>query len=168
VVLAPFAVWGVLVCAMWPASLLRYDPDYFTPSLRLRYHSPSVVAEALEQALRRDDAALLAELQGLRQPAHLDADPSLELVMVWGRTDGYTTYQYVDARTREQRLYTMEKVRGRWVVAPDDIYSSIRSGHAARSLLPAAVVWWALGLGALVVRLLARRFPRLGARLSGL
>jgi hypothetical protein len=156
----PFAVLGVLVLAMWLYGWVRYDRAYFAEAYVGRYRTPAAVAKALEKALQTSDERLLAELQGLRWPSKLSTGPGLVFIMLWESTDRYTTYLYLDRETYERHLYDFEQVGGRWVLAPPDLYHTLRSGHWRGAFFPAAIAWWLLGAVAIGSVWLCRRSVR--------
>jgi hypothetical protein len=163
----PCAVLGMLVLAMWLYGWVRYDPAYFTEAYAERYSTSGAAAKALEEALRASDFSSLAELQGLRWPRKLSADPNLTFIMLWESTDRYTTYLYFDQETYERHLYDFEQVGKRWVMAPPDLYHTMRSGRWRDVFLPVAIAWWLLGGGGIGIVWLSRNSMRFRAWLFG-
>jgi hypothetical protein len=163
VVLVPFVLLGLLVLAVQALSLVRYDPAFFTDAHLEQYRTPGDAARALEGALQTDDRPLLAELQGLRWPAKFETSPSMIFVMMWERTDRYITYLYFDMQTYERHPHYFEKVKGRWVVAPPDVYYYIHSGQWQRVFWPLAIVWWSVGMVAIGIVSLFRVSARMRA-----
>lgn len=160
VALLPFLVLGLLVLAVRLHGWVRYDPAYFSPAFAEQYATPAEVARSLETALQQSDQAKLAEIQGLRWPAKLRTGPRMVFVMLWDRTDRYTTYLYFDWQTYERYLLPCEHVDGRWVAAPPDLYYYLRSGRWREVFVPAALGWWAVGSAAIGTVLLCRTSAR--------
>ena len=102
-------------------------------------------ARLLETALQTGDSGLAAELQGLRRPAALPSSPSIKFVMLEERTDRYLTYLYVDMRDYARYPQHLERVRGRWVVAADDLAYYLHSGQWRRTFFTLSIAWWAVG-----------------------
>lgn len=168
VVLAlPFVVLGLLVLGVKLHNLVRYDPAYFTSEYLQRYGRPSQVVRILERGLQIGNATLLTELQGLRWPSHFETGATISFVKLSERTGRYETYLYVDAYSYERYEHHLEQVRGRWVVAPEDLRYLLYSGQWKTFFFPAAVAWWVLGLSTLVFLWLLRRSASLRARLLG-
>lgn len=167
VAVAPLVLLGLLGTGVALYALVRYDPAYFTPAYRELYGTPAATAKALEHALKTGDEALLAELEGLRSPADLETASSIEFVMLWEYTDRYMTYLYFDPQSYQPHRHYFQRVRGRWVVAPPDLYYYVRSGHWHALFLPAAATWWGVGGGLLAVLWLIRSSPRVRALVYG-
>lgn len=167
VAITPFVVLGLLILVVKAYGLVRYDPIYFAEPYLGRYSTPGDVARAMEGALKSDDKALLAELQGLRWPAKFETSPSMIFVMLWDRTDRYFTYLFFDMQSYERYPHYFEKVNGRWVVSPDDLYFYVYSGQWQRVFWPLAIVWWLLGIVAIGIVWVFRASERARARLFG-
>jgi hypothetical protein len=167
VALVPLIVLGILALSARVYSLIRYDPVYFTGEYLEKYGTPGDVARALEGALQTADQALLAELQGLRWPADFKTAPSIVFVMLWERTERYSTYLYFDMDTYERQPHYFEEVGGRWVVAPADLVYYLESGRWRQTFMPIAVVWWLVGGLVLVLLWLSRASQSFRARLYG-
>ena len=140
--LVPLILAGLFVLGGKAWGLMRYDPAYFTERYVERYDTPGAVTRALETALRNDDQALLAELQGMQRPAAFKTGPNMMFVMLWEQGDRYFTYLYSDAQTFERFPHYVEQVKGRWVVTPTGAYYYLHSGRWLRVFLPLAIVWW--------------------------
>lgn len=145
VALLPLEVLGLLVLVVRAYGLVCYDPRYFTPALIEAYASPADTARLVESALQGGDKALAAQLQGRRWPATLPSSPSIKFVMLMERTERYITYLYVDMRDYERYPLHLEQVRGRWVLASEDIAYYLNSGQWRRVFLPLSIAWWAVG-----------------------
>ncbi len=168
VVLAlPFVVLGVMVLAVNLYGLVRYDPDYFATEYLEKYGETSQVVRVLEQALQTGNEPLLAGLQGLRRPRQFPTGDTISFVKLWEHRGRYATYLYVDMHSYERYAYHLERVQGRWVVAPEDLRYLLYSGQWRAFFLSAAVAWWALGLVALAFLWLLRRSASLRSRLLG-
>jgi hypothetical protein len=167
VALPPFAVLGLLTLGVRLYARVRYDPAYFEPALVERYQTPGAAAAALERALQSGDPALLEEMEGLRWPVPLPTGPDISLVMLWERSDRYSTYLYFDRATYQRYLYCFEQVRGRWIAAPPDLVLGMRTGAWRGAFLAAAIAWWALGAAALCAGWWCRRSARVRAWLLG-
>ena len=165
ILLVPFVALGLLVLAIKAGGLVRYDPAYFAGEYVAEYGSSSVVARALERSLQTGNQALSAELQGLRWPARFEAADTISFVKLWQRQGRYVTYLYVDMNSYERYPYHLEQIKGRWVVAPEDVRYYLYSGRWKDLFLPLAMAWWILGLGALGFLWLLRNSESLRSRL---
>jgi len=158
--LLPLVLAGLFVLVVQVQGMVRYDPAYFTDTYIEQYDTPGSVARALEGVLQTDDRELLAELQGLRRTAAFETNPKIIFIMLWERDDRYFTYMYLDMQTLRRYPHYVEKVKGRWVVAPADAHYYFHSGRWLVVFTPLALVWWVLEivvvLGLLVYRLSAR------------
>lgn len=167
VLLAPFVVLGLLVVAVRAYDLVRYDASYFSGMYLEQYSAPGDVALALETALQAGDDALLAELQGLRSPVEFYTAPSIMFVMLWERTDRFTTYLYFDMQTYQRHPHYVEEVNGRYVVTPENLHYYLYSGQWKRVFYPLAIVWWLIGAIAIGLVWIFRVSESMRARLYG-
>lgn len=167
VALLPLVALGLAVLVVEVYGLARYDPAYFGEELFQRYDTPSAVAKDLELALQQNDTTLLRELHGLRATAKVKTGPSIVFVMLWERGDRYLTYLYFDKQTYERYPHYVERVKGRWVVSPPDLYHFMHSGRWQRVFLPSAILWWVLGLLVVAVVWLLRVSGRFRGWLYG-
>lgn len=167
VLVFPFVMLGLLVLVVKLCGLVRYDPACFADEYVEEYSSPPATARALELALRTGNQALLAELQGLRRPARFEMGDAISFVKLWERGGRYVTYLYVDMYSYERHEHHLEQVRGRWVVAPEDVRYYLYSGRWKEVFFPAAIAWWAVGVTALGFVWLLRRSATLRSRLLG-
>jgi hypothetical protein len=167
VIVIPFIILGLVVLAAKIYGLFRFERSYFGQEYQELYDTPGAVARALEGVLRGDDPQLLAELQGLRWTAEFETAPSMILIMLWERTDRYMTYLFFDMQSYERHAHYFEKVQGRWVVSPTDLYYYIHSGAWQRVFWPIATVWWLLGAVAIGAVWVFRASERMRARLHG-
>jgi hypothetical protein len=145
--LIPLMAAGIFALTVQIQAPFRYDPAYFTPDYAGRYSTPGDVAITLEQALRTDDQALLAELQGLRRPwPHFETNPNIRLTIMYASNERYFYYLYMDTHTYLRYAYPVERVQGRWVVVPLDTYYYLHSGDWTKVFVPLAVIWWVVEL----------------------
>lgn len=140
--MVPMIIAGLFVATVKVRGLSRYDPALFNEVYRERYNTPGAVARALESALQDADEELLQDLQGLRKPAQFQTSPKMILVMLWEQGDRYFTYMYFDMDTMKRHPHYIEKVKGRWVVAPADGHYSFHSGRWLSVWLPLSIIWW--------------------------
>ncbi len=145
VALLPLEILGLLALLVHGYRWVRYDPSYFTPAFVERYASEAATARLLETALQAGDEALAAELQGLRRPVTLPSSPTIKFVMLLERTDRYVTYLYVDMSQYQRYPQHLERVAGRWLVAPTDLAFYLYSGQWRQVFLPLSVAWWVIG-----------------------
>jgi hypothetical protein len=151
------ALFALMVLALSP---FRYQPAYFSQIYIERYPKPGSTALALDQALRTDNWGLLAELQGLRWTVPLETSPTLNLTVLL-ETDGrYHYYLYFDTKTYDRYTYAIEKIKGRWVVAPPDAHFYLHSGRWLRVAGPVTVLWWFLEITVLLMRWVFRASAR--------
>lgn len=158
--LLPLVLAGLFVLTVKALGAVRYDAAYFTEEYAEKYDTPGAVARALEGVLQSGDRELLAELQGLRRTVPFETNPKIIFIMLWERDDRYFTYMYLDMQSLRRYPHYVEKVRGRWVVTPEDAHYYLHSGRWLVVFMPLALVWWVLEivviLGLLVYRLSAR------------
>jgi len=121
---------------------LRYAPRYFTDDYRTRYASPTMVVTELEHALRTDDRAAMAELEGLRRPVALDTRENMRVTILYDTDNGYWNYLFFDTISYERFAQHLEQVNGRWVVAPEDLVYYYKSGEWKRTFFPIAAIYW--------------------------
>lgn len=158
--LMPIACAALFVVATWLSGLNRYDSSYFTDEYLERYGTPGTTAMVLAEALRANDTELLAELQGLRRPRKFATSPNMSLGLLYEITDTYHllhgvenapallhltvyySYMYYDTHTHKHYIHHFEEVRGRWVLAPEDAYYSLRSGDWLKVFVPISLSWW--------------------------
>ena len=162
--LIPLVLLGLVVTMAKVYGLVRYDPAYFGQAYTVQYDNPGAVAKALESALQDNDRSLLAELQGLRWPATFATSPTITWVQLWERTDRYVTYLYFDMDLYEPYPHHVEEVRGRWVVAPPDLYYLVESGAYKSVFLTFSLIWWAACVVTLGVVYLFSTSERFGAQ----
>jgi len=165
VALVPFVVLGLLVLGVKLDGLARYDPAYFTAGYMEKYGEPAEVVRVLEQALQTGNGPLLAGLQGLRRPGQFETGGAISFIRLWERRGRYVTYLYVDMHSYERYEHHLEQIKGRWVVAPEDVRYYLYSGRWKDVFLPLAVGWWVLGAGAVGCVWLLRTYDWLRNRL---
>ncbi len=167
VALMPFVLLGLVVSVVKIYGLVRYDPAYFSETYVAQHNTPIEVGRALESALQNGDRALLIELQGLRWPVAFETSPDILWIMLWERTDRYLTYLYFDMQTLEAYPHPLEQVKGRWVVAPRDLYYYVQSGEYKKAFVRLALVWWASGTATIAAVVLFSNSERVRTRLYG-
>ena len=167
VALLPVVSSTLFVLVVVALSLVRYDPVYFSSDYTERYGTPASVAHALERALQTDDQVLLAELQGLRRPTPFKTDPNIVLIMLLDRDAVYYDYLYSDERTYARYVYHVQKVRGRWVVAPSDPHYYLCSGRWLATFGPLVLLWWMLEAVVILAVWGFRAAARFRARMYG-
>ena len=165
--LLPLVLAGLLALAAEAQRLGRYDPAYFTAEYCQKYDTPGAVARALGEALQAGDETLLAELQGLRKPIPLHTAPGMIFVMLLDSDERYYTYLYFDMDTYRRYTYSVERINGRWVIAPEDLYFYFHSGRWLRIFLPLALIWWSLIAVLVLGTWIFRHSAQLRARLYG-
>jgi hypothetical protein len=151
------ALFALVVLVLSP---FRYDPAYFSEAYAERYPQPGSTALALDQALRTDNWELLAELEGLRWTVPLDTSPTLNLTVLLESDNRYRYYLYFDTKTYDRHTHAIEKVKGRWVVAPPDAHLYLHSGRWLRVAGPVTVLWWFLEITVLLMRWVFRASAR--------
>jgi len=148
----PLALSALFALVVLVLSPFRYNPIYFSEAYVERYPKPGSTALALDQALRTDNWELLAELQGLRRTVPLDTSPTLNLTVLLETDSRYHYYLYFDTRTYDRHTHAIEKIKGRWVVAPPDAHFYLCSGRWLRVAGPVTVLWWFLEVTVLLMR----------------
>jgi hypothetical protein len=156
----PLALSALFALVVLALSFFRYQPAYFSQIYVERYPQPGSAALALDQALRTANRELLAELEGLRWTVPLATSPTLNLTVLLETDNRYHYYLYFDTRTYERHTYAVEKVRGRWVVAPPDAHFYLCSGRWLRVAGPVTVLWWFLEITVLLMRWIFRASAR--------
>lgn len=121
---------------------LRFAPRYFTDDYRNRYAAPSLVVTDLEHALRTDDRAAMAELEGLRRPVAFVTRENMRVTLLYDTDNGYWNYLFFDTTSYERFAHHVEQVNGRWVVAPEDLVYYYRSGEWKRVFFPLTAIYW--------------------------
>jgi len=130
----------------------RFDPAYFTPELNVKYSTPGHVANALAGALQANDQAVLARLEGLRQPVAFPTGGERSMALL--RPIAKSTYymaMITDDKAKSYRIYRLGPAQGRWVVSPDDDYTLVDSGLWLAAWLPPALIWWVVEAASLIV-----------------
>ena len=142
----PLVVIGLylLLALILDIPALRYAPRYFTDDYRARYDSPSSVVMNLEHALRTDDRAAMAELEGLRHPVIFATRANMRVSVLYDTENSYWNYLFFDTVSYERFAHHLEQINGRWVVAPEDIVYYYKSGDWKRTFFPLAAVYWVI------------------------
>lgn len=139
----PLIAVGLLAAYVSTQSGFRYDEAYFTSEYQELYSAPGRVARKWEQALRTGDQTLVAELTGLREEPDIEPNPDVILTVLLETDEaGYFHYLYFDLQTYERSTYYIKQVKGRWVLAPEDVYFYWGSGQWRGVFTPIAIVWW--------------------------
>jgi hypothetical protein len=165
--LFPLVLLGLYVLAVQIHGLVRYDPAYFGPEYTEKYGEPGAVARALETALQTGDQALMAELQGRRNPAEFEVSPSLIFIMLWDRTDRFYTYLYLDMSDLQRQVYYFEEVDSRYVAMKPDPYYYLHSGRWLVVFAPLALAWWLLEVVIVLILWVRHLSARLRDRMYG-
>ncbi len=185
--LLPILIVAVLGLVALVTAPTRWDNAYFTDTYLERYRLPAQVVIDAEGALRTNDQELLAALQGLRRPRLYEPNPDLTLVFAWEINTNYKTYNYLDVPYREwislqetadfvtyvyideetlkRTALHVERVRGRWVLTPEDLHFFMYSGRWLRIAGPLAVPYWMILTITLTMIWLYRASRDLGDRL---
>lgn len=142
----PILATGLFVLVVIIQAQYRYDPEFFTPRYQVLYSSPSAVIEALEEAIRTNDATLYAELIGLKKkPSSIEHHPDIRFATLLEVNEaGYFQYLFFDVKTYKRASFYTKKVLNRWVVVPQDAYFYFDSGKWLVILTPLALAWWSL------------------------
>ena len=158
----PLVVAGLFVLVVTIRAQFRYDQNFFTSRYQALYSNPSMVAEALEEAIRTNDQTLYADLTGLRTKLRsIEHNPNIRLATLLEVDDaGYFEYLFFDVKTYARSPFFIKKVMDRWVVVPQDMYFYLDSGRWLVVFTPLALIWW----GALLVGALAILIYRSAAR----
>lgn len=94
--LVPVVVVGLLFLYAKIDEMTRYDPAFFTEEFRDIYHSPGMVAIALEPILREGDVDSIRELLGTRRSLkRIEARPDLILVFLLEADEKYFHYLFL-------------------------------------------------------------------------
>ncbi|HEY45544.1 MAG: hypothetical protein AMJ88_12400 [Anaerolineae bacterium SM23_ 63] len=143
--LVPIVVVGLLFLYAKINELTRYDPAYFTEEFLERYHSPGMVAIALEPILREGDVDSIRELLGTRRGLNkLEARPDLILVFLLEADEKYFHYLFFDSSDYNRVLQYIRKWNGRYVLSRMDLYYYMDSGQWKVFAGPLAAAWWSL------------------------
>ncbi len=158
----PLIMAGIYILGVQIHALFRYDQAYFATEYQETYHSPGMVAIALEQALQNGDSQLYKELTGLkRNPEAMTPKPDLHFsILVDVDERDYFHYLYFDFNTMHRDTHYVKEVNGRWVAVPQDAYFYFDSGQWMKVFGPITASWWVLLLAIAIMKLLSR----LGAR----
>ncbi len=157
-VLMPLVIAGIYILGVQIHGLFRYDQAYFASEYQEAYHSPGMVAIALERALQNGDSALYGELTGLkRDPGEMTPRPDLHFsILVEVDERDYFHYLYFDFDTLRRDTHYVTEVNGRWVAVPQDAYFYFDSGQWMKVFGPLTASWWVLLLAIAIMKLLSR------------
>lgn len=164
-------VFLVLIYGLYAnlSRLVRFDQRYFSPAYQEKYAVPAAVATTLEEAIHEGNEALYAELTGLRRsPRSLEPQPNVYLSILLDIDDAdYYHYLFFNFDTYRRSIYYLKEVKGRWIVAPTDLYFYWDSQQWWDFTLPPVLTYWSvlilLGVGYFVSqRAAAYRRERFG------
>ena len=136
------ALFYVVITSLSGLKSFRYDQAYFSEDYSERYSVPSAVVIDLENALRAGDEDMMAALQGLRKPRMVETSPNVRMVILYEAGETYLSYLFWDTRTFDRYAFHVERINGRWVVAPEDATFFLRTGKWTSTWLPPAMIWW--------------------------
>ncbi len=158
VVAVPLIIAGIYILGVQIHGLFRFDQAYFAPEYQETYHSPGMVAIALERALQTGDTQLYAELTGLkREIGEITPRPALHFsILVEVDKRDYFHYLYFDFDTFLRDTHYVKEVNGRWVAVPQDAYFYFDSGQWLKVFGPVSASWWVLFLAIAIMKMLSR------------
>lgn len=159
----PLALALIYILAAYTQGLTRYDERFFTPVYQETYDAPSDVTRQLEQVLQSSDQALYQELTGLRgDPEIPDTSPHIIFTILLDVDErDYFHYLYFNTDTYERLTFFLKKVKGRWIVVPQDAYFFYDSGQWVRVFTPLALVYWIGLLATFIVVVIYRATNRM-------
>lgn len=122
----------------------RFDPAYFTEDYRQKYSDPRLTVSLLVEAMRSNDQAALAELQGLRETQPVPTNPTMEYQLIMETNNPrYYRANLFDRETYRGYSFNIGLINGRWVVFPSsDTFYYLDSGQWRGVMLPLSIVWW--------------------------
>jgi hypothetical protein len=143
--LVPIVIVGLLFVYAKIDERIRYDPAFFTEEFRDLYHSPGMVAIALEPILREGDVDSIRELFGTRRGIkRIEARPDLIFVFLLEADEKYFHYLYFDSSDYNRVLQYIREWNGRYVLSRMDLYYYMDSGQWRVIAGPLAAAWWSL------------------------
>jgi hypothetical protein len=143
--LVPIVVVALLFVYAKIDERIRYDPAFFTEEFRDLYHSPGMVAIALEPILREGDLDSIRELLGTRKGLkEIEARPDLILVFLVEADEKYFHYLFFDSSDYNRVLQYIREWNGRYVLSRMDLYYYMDSGQWKVIAGPLAAAWWSL------------------------
>ncbi len=162
VVSVPLIIAGIYILGVQIHGLFRFDQTYFSSEYQESYHSPGMVAIALEQALQNGDSQLYTELTGLKRDfGEMTPKPDLHFaILVEVDKREYFHYLYFDFDTFLRDTHYVKEVNGRWVAVPQDAYFYLDSGLWLKVFGPVTASWWVLLLAIAIMKMLSRMGSR--------
>ena len=143
--LVPIVVVALLFVYAKIDERTRYDPAFFTKEFRDLYHSPGMVAIALEPILREGDVDSIRELLGTRKGLkEIEARPDLILVFLLEADEKYFHYLFFDSSDYNRVLQYIREWNGRYILSRMDLYYYMDSGQWKVIAGPLAAAWWSL------------------------
>lgn len=143
--LVPVVVVGLLFLYAKIDEMTRYDPAFFTEEFRDIYHSPGMVAIALEPILREGDVDSIRELLGTRRSLkRIEARPDLILVFLLEADEKYFHYLFFDSSDYNRVMQYIREWNGRYVLSRMDLYYYMDSGEWKVIAGPLVAAWWSL------------------------
>lgn len=142
--LAPLAVTAAYLVIAPMQVGDRFDPAYFTDDYRQKYRDPRQTVSILVEAMRANDQAALAELEGLRNYLPVPTNPTMEYQLILETNNPrYFRANLFDRETYRGYAFNIGLINGRWVVFPSsDNFYYFDSGQWRAIMLPLSIVWW--------------------------
>ena len=167
--LLPLVIAGLYIGYANIQNWFRYDEAYFTPTYAETYDAPFAATSKLERVLQTGDAAVYAELTGLRRlPPVPEPNPKVVYAILLEVDEkDYFHYMYFNPDTYERLIYYLKEVKGRWVVVPQDAYFYYDSGQWLKLFLPVSFIYWPILLIATVAVLVFRATSRVRGQVFG-